>query len=40
MEKIKYIKIEDEDGNISNPIPIGVDSENVILGGGPALTID
>ena len=29
MDKLKYIKIEDEDGSLSNNIPIGVDAENV-----------
>ena len=29
MEKLKYIKIEDEEGNLSENIPLGVDMENV-----------
>lgn len=34
MEKLKYIKIENEDGSLGNAIPIGVDAENVDIGGG------
>lgn len=29
MEKIKYIKIEDENGNLSDNIPIGADAKNI-----------
>lgn len=29
MDKLKYIKIEDEDGNLSDNIPLGVDASNV-----------
>lgn len=29
MEKIKYIKIEDENGNLSDNIPIGADASNI-----------
>lgn len=29
IEKIKYIKIEDEEGNLSENIPIGVDAKNI-----------
>ena len=29
MDKIKYIKIEDENGNLSDNIPIGADASNI-----------
>lgn len=31
MDKLKYIKIENEDGSLSDNIPLGVDAENVDL---------
>ena len=37
MDKLKYVKIENDDGSLSENIPIGVDAENVdvsIAGGG------
>lgn len=29
MDKLKYVKIENEDGSLSDNIPLGVDAENV-----------
>ena len=37
MDKLKYVKIENDDGTLSENIPVGVDAENVdvsITGGG------
>ena len=34
MDKLKYIKIEDEDGNLSDNIPIGADAKNIDLSNG------
>lgn len=34
MDKIKYIKIEDENGNLSDNIPIGADAINVTMANG------
>ena len=29
MDKLKYVKIENDDGSLSENIPIGVDAKNV-----------
>ena len=34
MDKLKYVKIEDEDGIISDSIPIGADAENIDMANG------
>ncbi len=34
MDKLKYIKIEDEDGNLSDNIPIGADAKNIDTSSG------
>ena len=34
MDKLKYIKIEDQDGTISDNIPIGADAENIDMANG------
>lgn len=34
MDKLKYIKIEDEDGSLSDNIPLGVNAENVDITSG------
>lgn len=34
MDKLKYIKIENEDGSLSDAIPIGADAKNIDLAAG------
>lgn len=34
LNKIKGVKIEQEDGSLSNTIPLGVDAQNVGTAGG------
>ena len=34
MEKLKYIKIEDEEGNLSDNVPIGANAENIDMANG------
>lgn len=34
MDKLKYIKIENEDGTLSENIPIGADAVNIETAGG------
>ena len=33
MDKLKYIKLENEDGSYSNSIPLAVDSDHVDVNG-------
>lgn len=34
MDKLKYIKIENEDGTLSDAIPIGAEAANIETAGG------
>ena len=34
MDKIKYVKIENEDGSLSDNIPIGAEAVNIETAGG------
>lgn len=40
MDKLKYIKIENEDGSLSDNIPLGVDAENVDTNDGSTVEIE
>ena len=40
MDKLKYVKIENEDGSLSDNIPLGVDAENVDTNDGSTVEIE
>ena len=40
MDKLKYVKIENEDGSFSDNIPLGVDAENVDTNNGSTVEIE
>lgn len=39
MDKLKYVKLEQQDGSYSAPIPLSVDGEYVIINGEDLETI-